>query len=299
MKSLLLFAHLAAVSMMPSFACIERTTKPEIRFTGCTPAGEHLKTRLGIDPGTAIDYFRWDLRLQPATENNGQFTLLVSYGEGQPNTQKFKNGGETRSLTGSYELSGDLLKLSGVNQEIRFRKIDENIMHLLSSGEELMVGNGGWSYTICRTEPVRAALSRSAIPYDLIQKNDTSTQIEFQGRTPCQAIAKQLKLHVSHECWKMKWLMILKRDPQTPEANTFQLRQTNINGDILQGSWEARRTEAGNILVLKMKNAGQDCQLQFLVGDENVLFILDEQLHPLVGNSEFSFTLNRKMPLLP
>lgn len=38
-----------------------------------------------------------------------------------------------------------------------------------------------------------------------------------------------------------------------------------------------------------------DEALQFLVGDENVLFFLDKKKQLLVGDENFSFALNRKM----
>ncbi|WP_353480969.1 hypothetical protein [Haliscomenobacter sp.] len=38
-----------------------------------------------------------------------------------------------------------------------------------------------------------------------------------------------------------------------------------------------------------------DEALQFLVGDENVLFFLDKKQQLLVGDENFSFALNRKL----
>lgn len=253
---------------------------------------------LGIDTGTAIDFIRWDLRLESAQNNNGHFILNIHYGLSKPNTQGFINGGQRQSFAGNYSGNNDIITLHMTGYTMGFRKINENIFHLLSSEQQLMAGNGGWSYSLSRAEPVTAGDAKYAVQH-FIADRDTSVRITFEGRTPCETIAKQMKWSVSKECWKIKWLMVLNRDPQTLEPGTFEIRQTNINGEKLQGNWYLNTSAAGNILTLDIKNAGPGRQLQFLVGDENVLFFLDEQQHPLTGNSEFSFTLNRRRSSLP
>jgi len=89
----------------------------------------------------------------------------------------------------------------------------------------------------------------------------------------------------------MKWLLVLMRNPQTGNPAGFQLKRPNINLELTQGNWEISKTTDGNILTLNLNN---NTSLHFLIGNENVLFILDDQLKPLVGNSDMSFTLNRR-----
>ena len=48
----------------------------EINFIGSTPGDESIKTQLGIEANTKIDFIRWDLKLSP--ENS--FILNIHIG---------------------------------------------------------------------------------------------------------------------------------------------------------------------------------------------------------------------------
>lgn len=68
---------------------------------------------------------------------------------------------------------------------IYFLKLDDNLLHVLSPEKRLMVGNGGWSYTLNRTDkgdepqPVSSPLEPQP------SLNEVSTSGVFEGRTPC------------------------------------------------------------------------------------------------------------------
>jgi len=116
----------------------------------------------------------------------------------------------------------------------------------------------------------------------------------FEGRSPCQEIAKQLNLQVSESCWKAKWSMVLYADPVTSKPAAFEIKGS-IFKDGWQGKWSIIRGMPANtnatIFELKPENDGRS--LFLLKADENVLFILDQRKNLMVGNTNFSYTLNR------
>jgi hypothetical protein len=93
-------------------------------------------------------------------DSPGRFQLSVMYGEGQPNTNGFKNGGNRMELTGTYTVHKGTPSLpqsnvyelhnSQVNSSIWMVQIDDNIFHFADSKNNLMVGNGGWGYVLNR-----------------------------------------------------------------------------------------------------------------------------------------------------
>jgi len=48
--------------------------------------------------------------------------------------------------------------------------------------------------------------------------------------------------------------------------------------------------------VYQLAATPQQSPLLLMKGDDNVLFFLSQKREPLVGHSEFSYTLNRAMP---
>ena len=137
-------------------------TNTEIALVGCTPGDEDIKSTLSIPLETKIDFIRWNLKL----ESPNTFVLDIAYGESQPNTLDLKGGGEKRSLKGKYtvsKLTGNpgfkevySLKDPGLTKSILLVKLSENVFHLLTSQNHLMVGNGGWSYSLSREGPVNS-----------------------------------------------------------------------------------------------------------------------------------------------
>lgn len=289
MKRLFLLILFAAGCTLPSSSCSEQDKSNSIQLIGSTPGDAAVKTFMGIDTATSIDFIRWDLQLLPNNTEAGSFVLNLHYGLSKPNTQDFIDGGEKRKIEGRYENKGSFIYFNGNEAKFSLQRIDNNVYHLLNAKQELMKGNAGWSYSLSRAQPLTTG-SFTTI-HSAFLREDTATTIEFTGRTPCQVIAQQMNWKVSKECWKMKWILTLKRDAATLEPAGFIMRQTNISGERIQGKWKIDKKEPGNIIALRMKDTGQE--LNLLIGSEYVLFILDKQLRPLPGNSEFSFTLNR------
>jgi hypothetical protein len=128
----------------------------------------------------------------------------------------------------------------------------------------------------------------------------------FVGRTPCSAIASQFKLDTAVDCGILKFGLILYRDTLTFEPDSCALTIIGA-GDIVQaeggsyrekvlrGKWSI--TKGTDLVpdeqVYKLALGEPEIYFYLLKGDDNVLFILDENKEPRVGNEYLSYTLNR------
>jgi hypothetical protein len=156
-----------------------------------------------------------------------------------------------------------------------------------------MVGTDGWSYTLTRADSSgnSADLPRliTTVP------NYSSASVIFAGRTPCSEIARQYKLPAGDECYKLKWKLTLFRDPKTNLPTVYNLQSTLHRQGAIEGKWTivtGAKTDP-KVIIYRLDPERPD-GLSFLVGDENVLFFLDEEGRLFAGNADFSYTLNRR-----
>ena len=286
---------------------IEKAKDQDITLVGSTPGDSLIKTMLTIPQETIVDFIRWELNLSSDGNKPQGFSLNLVYGESQPNTLGFKQGGQNQTLKGSYTISSNKnssedkmvygFKTSGNRSVFSLVRLTENLFHLLTPDQDLMVGNGGWSYTLNRREPVPISsnLTVSAINTPK-EANDTTIQVVYDGRTPCKEIAQDRRLAVSPDCFKLKWRLILNRDPGSRRPATYQLRWINRKETDFRGNWTIRRGTPSypHALIIVLDPDKPDRSISLLAGDKNVLYFLDPENRPYVGNGDFSFTLNRK-----
>jgi hypothetical protein len=127
----------------------------------------------------------------------------------------------------------------------------------------------------------------------------------FQGRPPCIEIAKQLKISTPADCIKLKWVLTLYHKPATLQPTTYTLTLLGA-GDVIKqadGNSYQQKSLEGKWTIIKGLKSDPDAEvyrlesgtetLYLLKGDENVLFVLDENKEFRVGNEDFSHTLNR------
>ena len=117
----------------------------------------------------------------------------------------------------------------------------------------------------------------------------------FEGRTPCSQVLEVLNLQAQPDCFKLKWSLTIYQDPATKQPTTFALKGTYSNHVPRSGRWTINRGMPGNpdAVVYELTLAEPAATLFILQGDENVLFLLDQNKQFLKGNKEFSYTLNR------
>jgi len=291
-------------------ACSQTNTSQKLTtdgvFVGSTPCDSLIKSLLAIRPDTKVDFMRWELTLSNSENNKNVFVLNVAFGESQPNTPGFKEGWGKRYFEGKYtllqgpnrNLNGEIYQLTSdkLPTTISLVKLTNNLFHLLTLENHLMVGNAGWSYTLNRKEPLT---NISAILPSLITSstllNDTARQITFAGRTPCAEFAKQYNFHVGNDCNKLKWKLILHRDPTSSLPTTYTLYWTLHRSSAVEGKWIIIKGSDTNpdVIIYQLDPDKPPASISFLVGDKNVIYFLDKNNKLFTGNKDFSYTLNK------
>lgn len=281
-------------------SCSAIAPASEIVLVGSTPGNEYITSMLSISTATQVDFIKWNLNLN----DNKTFALNIVYGESQPNTLGFKSGGQTKRFQGSFVVDTSpgnkhfrevyQLKSHSLAGTISLVKLSENLFHILTSDNQLMIGNGGWSYSLNRANsvPLKKILIWSAV------SDEKAMQVIFDGRTPCQEIsAEHPEMNASGTCFKLKWKLILNRDSITNAPTSCIIRKVVDNQpQDVTGKWTIVQKTAENpdVVIYKIET-GTDPPISFLAGDNHVLFFLDKDGNPFVGNENFSFTLNRRV----
>ena len=267
--------------------------KSDFTLIGSTPGDDAIKKMLLIQPNAVIDFIRWDLQFN----SDQSFTLAIQYGENQPNTLGFKQGGIQTKIEGKYQISATehwqeiyTLKSTDGQVVLNLAAINVNIFHILDNQNQLLVGNAGWSYT----------LNRKLIQPDGVTKfkscgtQSAEAKLVFEGRTPCQEFTiLHPEMKASPDCFKIKWRLILNRDAKTglPASCITRNIVDNQPRDVV-GTWDLLTTPKGSIYQLNLP--GLQDPILLMEADKNILYFLDDKQNLLIGNKDFSFTLNRK-----
>ncbi|RZA01410.1 MAG: hypothetical protein EOP47_10700 [Sphingobacteriaceae bacterium] len=263
----------------------------EMTLVGSTPADAPIKSLLGIAANKNVDFIKWDIDL--INEDNGgpkKFSLTVNYGVSQPNTLGFINGGEKLNVNGSYSLqTGNIYRLSN---GISFLQVNNNIFQLLSHDGSLMKGGGGWSYTFNRKDPVAVTAKAISLVSTAFAPGDKSTQVIFEGRTPCMEIAGGNQMAVKEDCFKLKWKFTLNRNPTTLQPSSFTMRQVDGTAKEIEGKWTIIKE---NTAIIYKLEPSVGVTFYLMAGDYNVLYFVDKNLNLYQGNKDFSYTLNRRI----
>jgi hypothetical protein len=116
----------------------------------------------------------------------------------------------------------------------------------------------------------------------------------FRGRTPCREIGTELGWPVREECLKKKLVLTLNQDPATRQPAGFKFH--GLGENFKEGKWAIAKGTTKNpdavVYELTFKETGKS--LLLLRGDDNVLFFLNGDRTLLVGNENYSYTLNRQ-----
>lgn len=161
---------------LPFFACIffsclmalstNAQTNTAIRaiYTGSTPYGNGAPCLQAIPAMNNCDFITWRLTLmENATDHTPTtYTLHITYGESQPSTTGFKNGGIKKEITGAWRTGKGtkgstaatiiILDQGKTAQPISLIQLDDNLLHLLDTERRLMIGSDSFSYTLNRAQ---------------------------------------------------------------------------------------------------------------------------------------------------
>lgn len=248
----------------------------ETKYTASTPAGAIVRSFLGISMTDSIDFIRWKLTLTDL-----KYSLECNYGMGKPNTNGFYDGGKKVSFSGAvkWDNTTNTYRLQNGNHALTLVELNSNLLHILNNDHTLLIGGGGWSYALNNMAP--SATSQSKLRATQSTFRDS---IAFQGRTPCGG----LNVNKSNECYKLKWYLVLYSN------NTYKILGTAYRAEGgKKGSWRTVVSKDGRIAYQLSDENGKPI-LHLLKLDEGILIFTDEKGNLLVGDHDFSYTLNRK-----
>ena len=252
----------------------------DTNYTASTPAAGLVRKFLGISQTDSIDFIRWKLSL-----NDLRFTLECNYGIGKPNTNGFYNGGKKVAFSGIVERVNHHYLLHHGKQVLKLVELNNNLLHILSSDNSLLIGNGGWSYAINNIKP--SANDQNHLSAKLSRVNDS---IGFAGRTPCGVPGI---IEPGKECYKLKWYLVLYGDPATNKPTKYRLLGTGFRAEGgRKGSWTI--SNRNGKIVYQLNDEKGNAFIRLLKLDDGVLIFIDRAGNLLVGDLDFSYTLNRE-----
>jgi hypothetical protein len=286
-------------------------TQPTVlgTFVGTTPCDDAIRSLLQLPVDAKADLIEWELTLHQAPAANSgtpSYQLRYAYGPAVPNRPGLAADAPRRQRSGSWTRStGTGITLYRLSDGLSLQRISDNIFHVLNTDGSLMVGNGGWSYTLGRRDALEPAVDPALIAGDPGDEGRTISPLSsgphvfgvFEGRTPCQAVARVLESAARPGCWKAKWRMTLFQDPQTHKPTTYKLEGTLFRSAAREGQWRVASgtPDDPKATVYELTPSSGQREMRLLKGDDNVLFFLDEQRRPLTGTARNAYTLDRRI----
>jgi hypothetical protein len=252
----------------------------ELTYIGSTPATSNaVRSFLGIPFSDSIDFIRWKITMQ-----HDKYSLKCNYGIGKQNTNGFMNDGRWIELSGGLKKEKNYYYLQNRNKTLGMLELNNSLLHLLDENKSLLIGTGGWSYTLS-IDPPTATEQIGFVPKQTVLKDS----MVFHGRTPCLEFDEKKK---NTTCYKLKWVIVLHADSKTNKPTTYFLRGTVNSHKGKTGTWEMKTGKDGRTLC--QLNSDNSNPLYFLLLDGNVLAITDDKGKLMIGDEDFSYTLSRK-----
>lgn len=269
MKPVLIFFCL----LMGSVVCSQK-----INYTASTPAGQTVRDFLGISRSDSIDFIRWYVTIT----DHKEFNISCSYGISKPNTNGFIDE-KKLVLKGAVSFIDRVLTMSRSDKKLSILVLNDNILHLLNKDGSMMVGNGGWSYTL------NAMTRMPASEVHLKQQPEGfKDSIVFEGRTPCKGIEEMMTGVSRPECYKKKWLVYLYKSSPDATSGSYKIGNTREQ----TGKWKLKEATGKTIYQLELNNGRS---LSLLHVDKNIVYLVDAKGELMVGDHDFSYSLNRRV----
>ena len=254
----------------------------ETNYTASTPAAPLVRTFLGISLTDSIDFIRWKLSF---TDN--KYSLECNYGIGKPNTNSFYDEGKKVAFGGIIRKEKSNYVLQNGNQSLKLAELNANLLHILNNDNALLIGGGGWSYALNNTAPSVTNQFNMITKQQIILKDS----IAFEGRTPCGVpnIIEPGKL-----CYKLKWYLVLYCNKKNEPA-TYRILGTPYRREEggKRGNWKIITGKDGRT-IYELNDENEKPFIYLLQLDQGVLIFTDANGNLLVGDHDFSYTLNRR-----
>ena len=266
-------------SIIFSFLLLSCAAGKERIFIGSTPAGHVVRAFLGIPFSDSVDFIRWKIAIQ-----DNKYTLRCNYGIGKPNTNGFFDGGKWVTFDGSVRKEKNYYYLGSGDKTLRVVELNIDLLHILDPENNLLIGNGGWSYTLNNIAPLGTDRLNLSAKQTILKDS-----MVFQGRTPCgvPGIIPSGKL-----CYKLKWYFVLYAEKNKPAMYKVLGTPWRQEGGRV-GAWKIIKTSDGRI-TYELNDEHGHALMDLVKLDENILLFADRQGKLLVGDEDFSYTLNKK-----
>lgn len=253
----------------------------ETNYTASTPADPLVRTFLGISLTDSIDFIRWKLSL-----TDRKYSLECSYGIGKPNTNGFYDEKKVL-LSGIVKRENNNYILENGNHVLKLAALNANLLHIVNNDNSLLRGGGGWSYAL-NNMASSASNQCNMITKQQIVVNDS---IAFEGRTPCGV---PHIIEPGKSCYKLKWYLVLYSNKKN-EPSTYRILGTPYrrNEGGKRGNWSVTTGKDGRI-IYQLKDENERPFIYLLQLDQGVLIFTDANGNLLVGDHDFSYTLNRR-----
>ena len=163
-QMLILFLAGTYFSALRAYAQTRPTDKPSapVVFVASTPCSSGTKPLPGIPKEAGCELIKWELRLwgESGKDTSGVYVMDCIYGMPKQGTRGFIDGGSRLHREGKWTV----IKGIGTNPAaiiyrldpdsprvaVSFLRLNDNLLHLLDSHNQLMIGTGAWSYTLNR-----------------------------------------------------------------------------------------------------------------------------------------------------
>ena len=266
-----------------SFLCVllivSCTSAQEKTYTGSTPADTIIRSFLGIPLPDSVDFIRWKIILF-----DNRYELQCNYGMGKANTNGFINGGGKLELRGECGKEKNYFHFQNGTKTLKAVELNTDLLHLLDADNSLLVGNGGWSYTLNNITP-SATNQVSIIAAPTVLKDSMA----FEGRTPCNIPGI---IDPGSLCYKLKWYIVLYANGTVKEPGRYRVLGTPWRKEGGRtGTWKIIAGQNGRT-IYQLNDGKGNGFLYLLKLDEHILVFTDAQGKLLVGNEDFSYTLN-------
>ena len=142
--------------------------------------------------------------------------------------------------------------------------------------------------TTCIT-PLRLDARTNAVP------DGTKFLARFVGRSPCREIVNEIGASVPDQCFKLKWDITLFQDEVTGAPTTYRIDGTLYRQSPRVGKWKivSATTHHPNAIIYELEAASGHGSIRLLKADDNIMFFVGQDGRLMVGNADFSYTLNR------